>query len=158
LPLADATVGRSYHSGSLLLRDGRILVFGNDPLYTDKDNTTPGKYEQRLEIFTPPQLFRGERPVLDGADNQTVKRGQTVRYMSSNPSTIKTARLIPPSSATHVTNIEQRSVAAVVKTDGNDVSIELPADEDVLPNGWYMLFVTSNNGTPSYSKMVQVIR
>jgi hypothetical protein len=30
-PVADEIIGRSYHSGSLLLEDGRILVFGSDP-------------------------------------------------------------------------------------------------------------------------------
>jgi hypothetical protein len=156
-PLADEPIGRTYHSGSVLLRDGRILVFGGDPLYGNKDNTAPSTFEQGIEIFTPPQFFRGNKPQLAGADNQVVYRGQQLAFTSTNASTIKTARLIPPSSATHVTNIEQRSVAAVVHTTGNNVSISMPADTNVLPSGWYMLFVTNNDGIPSYSKMIQVI-
>jgi hypothetical protein len=157
-PLADEIVSRSYHSGSLLLPDGRILVFGNDPLYSDKANTTPGKFEQRLEIFTPPQLYASSRPTIYGKDGQQVHRGQQLTFTTDSASTIKTARLIPPSSATHVTNIEQRSVGAVVKSvDTNKVTVDLPTDENLLPNGWYMLFVTNDHGTPNRAVMIQVV-
>lgn len=154
--LAKSPIGRSYHAGALLLRDGRILVFGNDPLFEDKDNTTPGKFEQRIEVFTPPQFFSGERPSLDGAPSFVSDRGQTLNFNSLNSAEIKTARLIPPSSSTHVTNIEQRSVAAIVKTDENKVSITLPTDKNVLPKGWYMLFVVDDHDRPSVAKMVYV--
>jgi len=85
-------------------------------------------------------------------------RGDTLTFNSTNANTIKTARLIPPSSTTHVTNIEQRSVAAVVKTVGSKVTITLPKDENLLTNGYYMLFVTNKDGTPSYAKMVDINR
>lgn len=156
LPLADELIGRSYHSGSLLLRDGRVLVFGNDPLYTDKANTTPGKFEQRLEIFTPPEHFRTGQPQLKGADNQAVQRGQTLTFTSQDAASLRTARLLPPSTTTHVTNLEQRSIGAVLSTDGNKVNIKLPEDENVLTNGWYMLFVTNADGAASRALMVEV--
>lgn len=155
-PLANEVVGRSYHSGSLLLPDGRIMTFGNDPLYADKDNSIQGKFEKRIEIYTPPQLFTGSRPVLKQNDPIKATRGQTLAFESDNAATIRTARLIPPSSATHVTNIEQRSVAAIVKTDGSKVTVSLPNDVNVLPNGWYMLFLTNDKGTPSRAVMVHV--
>jgi hypothetical protein len=158
-PMADERVGRGYHSGSLLLKDGRILVFGNDPLFSDKADTQSGKFEQRLEIYTPAHFFRtSERPVLVGSDNQQINRGQNLTFKSPNGDSIKTARLIPPSSSTHVTNVEQRSVAAIVKQDGRDIDISIPNDENLLPNGWYMLFVVNGDGMPSVAKMVQVVR
>ncbi len=156
--LADENVGRTYHSGSLLLPDGRILVFGGDALFSDKDDTSPGIFEQRMEIFTPPQLFRGERPSITSPPSQEVSRGEELLYDSKNAAEIKTARLIPPSSATHVTNIEQRSVAAVVQNVNGKVKITLPGDENILPNGWYMLFVTNPEGTPSHATMIKVIQ
>ena len=155
-PLADEIVGRNYHSGALLLPDGRILVFGGDPLYADKDNTTPGTFEQRLEIFTPPQLYAGPRPTLFGANNQDVHRGQKLIFGSDDAWSIKTARLIPPSSTTHVTNVEQRSVEAVVKNKNGNVEIDLPSDPSLLTDGWYMLFATNSSGTPSQAIWVHV--
>lgn len=157
-PMADSSIGRSYHSGSLLLRDGRILVFGNDPLYADKDNTTPGIFEQRLELYTPPQFFRGERPTLDGPNAFEASRGETMTLTSPQAQSIKTARLIPPSSTTHVTNLEQRSVGVIVSVSGNEVSMQLPADVNTLPNGWYMLFAVDADGRSSYAKMVHIVQ
>jgi hypothetical protein len=157
-PMAEEPVGRGYHSGSVLLRDGRILVFGNDPLYRDKDNTKQGVFEQRLEIFTPPQFFRGERPNAAGAHNKDIARGDTLNLTSTNPQAIKYARLIPPSSTTHVTNIEQRSVGAVVTPADKGVTVDIPKDQNVLPNGWYMLYVVDHNDIPSVAQMVRVVR
>ncbi len=155
-PLADEPVGRTYHSGSLLLRDGRILVFGGDPLYNDKDNTTQGTFEQRIEIFTPPQFYRGTRPVIKGQQTATIKRGKKVKLETEPGADIRTARLIPPSSATHVTNTEQRSVGVKVHSHGNTVTIDIPQDENLLPNGWYMLFAVNSKGIPSRAIMVNV--
>lgn len=155
--MADGLVGRTYHSGSLLLRDGRVLVFGGDPLFEDKDNTTEGSFEKRIELYTPPQFYRNLAPIFDGPDMVEVKRGTTLHYTAPMASSIKTARLIPPSSTTHVTNIEQRSVGVVVKNDGkNNLSIALPSDENLLPNGWYMLFVVNGDGMPGVSKMIHI--
>lgn len=157
--LADSPIGRGYHSGALLLPSGRILVFGDDPLFGDKDNTTPGTFEQRIEIYTPPQFFRGAQLSIRGDNIQQIHRGQQINLEGAGKtSDIRTARLIPPSSATHVTNIEQRSVAAVVKSQGDKTTINIPNDETLLPNGWYMLFVTDSQGISSKAKMVQVVR
>jgi hypothetical protein len=157
-PMADEVVARSYHSGSLLLPDGRILFYGNDPLYSDDKNTIPGTFEKRLEIFTPPEIYDAKRPSLGSTSkSQEVHRGDRLIYASDDAAAIKTARLIPPSSSTHVTNIEQRSVEAVVSQSDGDVSIALPNDQNLLPNGWYMLFVTNAKGTPSKAHMLHFV-
>lgn len=155
--MAEEPVGRTYHSGSLLLSSGRILVFGGDPLYSDKDNTAPGKFEKRLEIFTPPQFYRGEQPILHGESIITTKRGEELSFHSEDAASIQYARLIPPSSTTHVTNMEQRSIGAIVKTteDGR-VSVSIPNDENLLPNGWYMLFVVNDQDIPSRAVMIEI--
>jgi hypothetical protein len=155
-PMANELVGRNYHSGSLLLPDGRILVFGGDPLYSDKDNTTPGQFEQRLEVYTAPQLYKSARPTLGGPSSINAKRSQILSFTSPQASSVKTARLIALSTTTHVTNVEQRSVAAIEKVVNGKVTVSLPGDENTLPDGWYMLFVVNGQGTPSVAKMVQI--
>jgi hypothetical protein len=59
--LASPTVGRDYHSEALLLPDGRIITLGGNPLFSDKADTAPAKFEQRIEIFSPPYLYHGPR-------------------------------------------------------------------------------------------------
>ncbi len=116
--VADPLVGRNYHSGSLLLPDGRVMFFGSDSLYADKANTKPGKFEQRIEIYTPPYLYRDARPTLSGGP-KTVQRGESATFATKHASSIKTARLIRPSASTHVTDVDQQSIALdFEKTDG----------------------------------------
>ena len=69
------TVGRNYHTEALLLPDGRVAVFGSDPLFGDKDDTRPGRFEQRVEVYTPPYLYHGDRPELATAARAEVDRG-----------------------------------------------------------------------------------
>jgi hypothetical protein len=152
---ADQIVGRNYHSGGILLPDGRVLVFGGDPLFADEANTQEGEFEQRLEIFTPPYLFQGKRPQLDSGPGE-VNYGSTVTFNTRDADTIVTARLIPPSSTTHATNVEQRSIAVPITHQPGAVDLEIPDNPNLLPPGWYMLFVTNADNTPSVAEWVYV--
>ncbi|OON76980.1 kelch motif-containing protein [Streptomyces tsukubensis] len=153
--VADPRVGRNYHSGSLLLPDGRVVVFGSDSLYADKANTKPGTFEQRVEIYTPPYLYQGARPTL-GKGPKTLKRGGTATFPSQHSASIKNARLMRPSASTHVTDIDQTSVRLDLEKTANGVRVTVPKDRDLVPAGWYMLFVTDDQGTPSKGVWVDV--
>ncbi|MFI9201207.1 galactose oxidase-like domain-containing protein [Streptomyces sp. NPDC053048] len=155
-PAADPSVGRDYHTEALLLPDGRVAVFGSDPLFGDKDNTRPGAFEQRVEVYSPPYLYRGARPVLHGGDRAEAARGGGVSFTSPDAFRIKAARLIHPGSATHVTDVDQRSVALRVRISGDRVTVTVPDDATLVPSGWYMLFVTDQEGTPSKAVWVRV--
>ncbi|WP_031001417.1 kelch motif-containing protein [Streptomyces sp. NRRL F-5630] len=153
--VADPQVGRNYHSGSLLLPDGRVLFFGSDSLYADKANSKPGTFEQRLEIYTPPYLYQGARPSL-GKGPAAVERGGTATYPSDDAASIRTARLIRPSASTHVTDVDQRSVALGLRRSAKGVEVSIPENRNLVPSGWYMLFVTDAHGTPSKARWVEV--
>ncbi|MFD5984199.1 galactose oxidase-like domain-containing protein [Streptomyces cyaneofuscatus] len=153
---AEPTVGRNYHSEALLLPDGRVATFGSDSLYGDKDNTKLGKFEQRMEVYTPPALHRGKdkRPVI-GDGPEAVERGKTVTYESADADRIATARLMRPSAVTHTTDVEQRSIELGLKKGKGEVSVSVPDDPTLVPPGWYMLFVTDTDGIPSEAKWVK---
>jgi hypothetical protein len=153
--VADPLVGRNYHSGSILLPDGRVMFFGSDSLYADKANTKPGKFEQRIEIYTPPYLYRDSRPSLSGGP-QTIARGGTGTFSSPQASVIKKARLIRPSASTHVTDVDQRSIALDFKTSGDKITVTVPKGKNLVQSGWYMLFVDDDEGTPSKAQWVKV--
>ncbi|MET8805646.1 kelch motif-containing protein [Streptomyces sp. NPDC004546] len=153
--VADPLVGRNYHSGSILLPDGRVMFFGSDSLYGDKANTKPGTFEQRIEIYTPPYLYRDARPTLGGGP-RTIARGASGTFTSDHAASIKKARLIRPSASTHVTDVDQRSIALDFKTAGNRITVTVPKNRNLVQSGWYMLFVDDDQGTPSKAQWVRV--
>ncbi|MGW4272528.1 galactose oxidase-like domain-containing protein [Streptomyces seoulensis] len=153
--VADPLVGRDYHAGSILLPDGRVMFFGSDPLYGDKAGTRPGVFEQRIEIYSPPYLYRGPRPTLSGGP-RTVARGASATFTSRHAAALRTARLIRPSASTHVTDVDQRSVAVAFRTSGDRVTVTVPKNRNLVPSGWYMLFVDDEKGTPSTAQWVKV--
>ncbi|WP_262063578.1 kelch motif-containing protein [Streptomyces sp. STR69] len=154
---AAPMVGRNYHSEALLLPDGRVVTFGSDPLFDDQANTKLGHFEQRMEIFTPPALHKngGNRPVLqDGPE--TLDRHHRATFRTDHPDRVVKARLMRPSSVTHTTDVEQRSIELGLVKDGKSVTVDVPNDRALVPPGWYMLFVTDADGTPSEAKWIQV--
>ncbi|MFE9177323.1 galactose oxidase-like domain-containing protein [Streptomyces sp. NPDC007126] len=153
--VADPLVGRNYHSGSILLPDGRLMFFGSDSLYADKANTKPGKFEQRIEIYTPPYLYRDSRPDLSGGP-QTIERGGSGTFTSRAASTVKKVRLIRPSASTHVTDVDQRSIALDFKARGDKLTVTVPTNENLVQSGWYMMFATDGQGTPSKAEWVRI--
>lgn len=154
---AAPTVGRNYHSEALLLPDGRVATFGSDPLFDDQQNTKLGHFEQRMEVFTPPALHRNaaNRPVLmDGPE--VLAKNHRATYRTDHPDRIVKARLMRPSAVTHTTDVEQRSIELGLSKDADSVTVEVPKDPTLVPPGWYMLFVTDADGTPSEAKWIQV--
>ncbi|MGW8975369.1 galactose oxidase-like domain-containing protein [Streptomyces platensis] len=156
--VADPLVGRNYHSGGLLLPDGRVMTFGSDSLYADKDNTKPGVFQQQIDLYTPPYLYGKSRPKLTGGATKTLSLGQRATYGAPHAAGIKKMRLMRPGSFTHVTNVEQRSIALdfTVTKDGKGVTVTLPKDPSLVPPGWYMLNAVDGEGTPSKAVWVKV--
>jgi len=151
---AESTVGRNYHSEALLLPDGRVITLGSDPLY-DRTGRNPGTFEQRIEIYSPPYLFKGARPAI-GAGPVAVQRGTTVAFATPDAAAIRAARLLRPSAVTHVTDVDQRSVALEVTAAGSGVALAVPKSKNLVPSGWYMLFLIDAKGVPSAARWVQV--
>lgn len=109
LAAAPNEVGRNYHATAVLLPDGRVMTMGSDPLFSDEENTIPGRFETRIEIYSPPYLFAGDRPTLTAAPEE-VTRGSTFA-VTADTGDVTAARLLRPSAVTHQTDPEQRSVA-----------------------------------------------
>jgi len=145
---AGPRIGRDYHSEAVLLPDARVATFGSNPL---KDN----KFETRVEVYSPPYLFRGPRPTISGVPEQ-ITVGSTIELTSDQE--INNVRLVRPSAVTHLTDTEQRSVAApVVAQNGTKVTIEIPKNANLLPSDWYMLFAVNSVGVPSLAAWVHIV-
>ncbi|HYO38557.1 MAG TPA: galactose oxidase early set domain-containing protein [Nocardioidaceae bacterium] len=174
---APNEVGRNYHSTALLLPDGRVMTMGADPLFSDEDDTMPGSFETRVEVYTPPYLYTGTpRPVLTSAP-RVVERGTTFGVSATSASPVVKARLMRPSAVTHQTDVEQRSVALDITRDcpqggtskaechcepgspsetGCRLDLTLGKREGITPSGRYMLILVDSRGVPSEASWVRV--
>lgn len=140
----DATVGRTYHSGALLLPDGRVLTFGGDP--------NGGEFEMDLELFSPAYMTK-DRPRITSAP-QTVARGGSFSMGTDRP--IASAVLIRPSAVTHSSDSDQRSVDLAVAPNGTSSQVTVPANPNLTPPGWYMLFARDAENVPSVARWVRI--
>ncbi|GAA4796909.1 kelch motif-containing protein [Actinomycetospora chlora] len=152
---ADPEVGRNYHTEGLLLPDGRVLTAGSDPLFDDEQDTVPGTFEQRLEIYSPPYLFRGRRPGITEAPD-TADRGETLAVATPDAARVQRARLLRLASSTHVTSVDQRSVALDLRRTPRGVDLDVPASIRTVPTGRYQLVLVDDRGVPSTGHVLRV--
>jgi Domain of unknown function (DUF1929) len=151
---APNQVGRNYHATAVLLPDGRVMTMGSDPLFADAERTKSGTFETRIEIYSPPYLFAGDRPELTEAPEEIVRGGS---FPVSADGAVAEARLLRPSAVTHQTDTEQRSIALDVDAGPRDTfELTVPAEEGLTPAGWYMLVVLDDRGVPSPARWVHV--
>jgi hypothetical protein len=153
--LADPLVGRDYHSEGLLLPDGRILTLGGNPLFGDNQDSTPQVFRRQISIYSPPYLYHGPRPRLTGGPSR-LQPGQTGTFTTPDSGSIVKARLMHPSAVTHVTDVQQRSIALTIKRHAGAVALTIPRGAGLVPAGWYMLFVDNRHGVPSVARWVKI--
>jgi galactose oxidase-like protein len=148
---APATVARLYHSVALLLPDGRVVAAGGNPDKGSQVDWLPPDplEEMRLEIFSPPYLFRkARRPEISQVDVE-IKYGTQVPIRTPDADNLRSACLIRPG-LTHSFNSTQRLVDLPIAVSAcNEVRANVPTDRAVMPACWYMLFLTDNDGVPS---------
>ncbi|PWU14739.1 MAG: hypothetical protein C5B50_16590 [Verrucomicrobia bacterium] len=142
--VAPHQIPRWYHSTAILLPDGRVLVAGSDD-------------EPSGEIYSPPYLFQGTRPVIQSAPN-LILYGQSLSISFTSSTANNRVALIRNSCVTHAVNMDQRYVRLADLANGSGTySVPAPANPNVAPPGYYMLYVVDQNGVPSVSASVQVL-
>jgi hypothetical protein len=155
MEMANPLVGRDYHSEGLLLPSGKILTLGGNPLFGNKQDTEPEVFRQQITVYSPPYLFHGARPTLTGGPTQ-MRRGETADFATPDAGDIVKARLMHPSAVTHVTDVQQRSIALTLVPRAGSVALTIPRGAGLVPAGWYMVFVDSRAGVPSVARWVHV--
>ena len=144
---------RLYHSTALLLPDARVLVAGGG---RENGRSMPDpKDEPNAEIFSPPYLFKGPRPVISSAPSQ-IQYGTSFSVSTPDASRIASVSLMAPGAVTHAYNQNQRFVPLTFGQIGGGLNIQAPVDGNLAPPGPYMLFLVDTNGVPSVASWVRL--
>lgn len=156
--LAEASVTRMYHSVALLLPDGRVITASGNPDQGHQVNWEPPdpNEELRMEVYSPPYLSRGPRPTIGTAPTEW-RYGQTVIISTPNAGNILWVSLIRPGATTHSFNTSQRLVDLPISSQaGGVVQVQVTAEPNLAPPGWYMLFLTDHDRVPSVAHWVHL--
>lgn len=143
--MAELPSTRDYHSVALLLPSGQIAMAG-------WNNTA-------IEIFNPPYLSRGARPVITSAP-PLVHHGERFTIESPDAATIVKVVLVRPMAVTHQTDTEQKILEMLHAYDqANPTQLILTAPHASKPHsyaqqGHYMMFAINRDGVPSIAKWI----
>jgi Domain of unknown function (DUF1929)/FG-GAP-like repeat/Kelch motif len=145
---AKSRVPRLYHSTALLVPDGRVITAGSNP--------RPKADELRIEVYSPPYLFRGPRPQLTLARNR-VAYGGRLRATVPGAADLREINMLRAGATTHAFNCEQRLLGVEHEVDAPDrVTLTFPRGRNLAPPGWYMVFAISADGVPSVGRFVRL--
>jgi hypothetical protein len=141
--MASIAVYRGYHSTALLLPDGRVLSAGGN---------VGGPNAQ---LFSPPYLFAGARPTISTAP-AGAGYGQTVFVGTPDVNSISKVTLVRQASVTHSNNMSAGFLQLSFTKTSTGLNVTMPANANLAPPGYYMLFILNGSGVPSVAAMVQI--
>jgi hypothetical protein len=146
--LSSGAAPRLYHGTALLLPDATVLVSGG--------GRSPGPSpldQENAEIFAPPYLFKGPRPVItDVPVNLT--RNQPFAIITPDAARIQSVALVAVGNMTHGINMNQRFLPLTFTAGAGIVTATAPPNTSLAPPGWYMLFLVDSAGVPSVASFV----
>lgn len=145
---------REYHSVALLLPSGKVMTTGGDQGNTPSQRTA-------IEVFSPPYLFRGPRPVVTAAP-ASVRYGDSFEVTTSAAADVARVVMVRPMAVTHHTDSSQRLVELTFTHDRyapDRLEVQAPSGRyvtSIAPPGYYMLFVLNGRGVPSEARFVRL--
>jgi hypothetical protein len=146
--VASSNVSRAYHSTSILLPDGRVLLAGSGAEKGEPDETNG-------ELFSPPYLYKGGRPTITSAPS-LIRYNTPFSVVTPQADLITKVSLIRLGSATHSFDMNQRFQTLGFVYGSGALTISAPTSRSVTPPGHYMLFLLKSNGVPSRAKIVRL--
>jgi hypothetical protein len=151
--LPEAKVPRNYHSVALLMPDGRVWTAGSSK---NKGRDLQDR-ELRIEIFEPWYVSRPDRPVITGVELPQYAEFPLI-VTTPNAASIGRVVFIRAGSCTHAFDSDQRYLSVPFKVQTNDrLRVDEPSnDGDLMPPGYYLLYLISRDGVPSKGHFVRI--
>jgi galactose oxidase-like protein len=151
-PGSSMAFARLYHSNTILLPDATVLALGGNPVRT--------VYEPHMEIYSPPYLFNADgtlatRPVISAIDS-AIHYGASFYIKTPYPADIKSVVLIRPGAVTHAFDMDQRLVGLTFTSSNDQLYVKAPANGNLAPPGYYMVFILDSKGVPSKAAFVRL--
>ena len=156
--LAAEATDRCYHATAVLLPDGRVLSAGSGeffPIEGVQEENDPGDSHQDAQIFSPPYLFKGTRPVITSSPS-AIGYAEKFQVGCDQPAGITKITWIRLSSVTHSFNGSQRFASLSFTVSGGGLQVDGPTNSNVCPPGSYMLFLIASSGVPSVAAIVKL--
>jgi hypothetical protein len=143
-----------------------VLIGGNAPHpahFTQHGNeaTRSNNYrDSTFEIYEPPYLFRGDRPVVSSV--APAEAGRSVALTlgeGTSAGDISEVVLVRMPATTHTLDSDMRAVKLEHAIEGSDVVAQLPNDGDgrILPPGAYYVFAMRDTAEGSVPSIAQVV-
>lgn len=175
--MAANTIIRDYHSTAVLLPSGRVLTGGGESrnyLFwgncTNQTGRVPTIGVADYQVFLPPYLNCGAtQPTILGQNTVPPTNYWTWPYgtqwnitHSALPIGVSVSKVVLTrvASVTHHADINQRCVELpfiVPPTPLSTVRVAVPTKASyLLPRGFYMVFLVTNQGAPSKAAFVQI--
>jgi hypothetical protein len=141
--MANIAAYRGYHSVALLLADGRVLSAGGN---------VGGPNAQ---VFSPPYLYAGVRPSIASAP-VSGGYGQSIFLGTPDANSISRVTLLRQASVTHTNSMSQGFLSLSFTKTSTGLNVTMPANANLAPPGYYMLFILNGSGVPSVGSIIQI--
>ncbi len=151
-PLVQTNVPRYDHSTALLLPDATVIAMGGN-----RTELVPGNADAGVpvaQIYKPPYLFRGSRPVIERTPDE-ISYGTRFRIRVSG--NVESVVMIRTGPVTHNWDWGNRYVKLTYRRGRRGrLVVTAPALPGLAVPGHYMLFVLSDEGIPSVANLVHL--
>jgi len=150
--LAPMPLPREYHALTILAPDGRVIVTAGTGAPAESGEGT----DNRIDVFEPPYLFRGPRPVITRLGTTELYHGEAFSIALSGTNLLTGVVLIGLNAVTHyVDGGAGRLVRLPFRVASDGLQVTVPDDPIRLPAAHYMLFLMVDD-IPSVGRIVRV--
>ncbi len=151
---ASASLQRGYHTGGVLLVDGRICVSGG---------SNPGGQggfgeTNQVQIYSP-DYMTANRPSITSAPTSAGYGSNIVVNYTSTGGAITEVLLRRPGSSTHGFTYNMIGVPCSFSDGGSSLTVTIPSNPNLVPPGYYYLIISrggASNRIPSEGSWIQI--